>query len=49
MFPDDELADQKSVVIQFDGDPAADDAQLSKLTDAERLHLTGEPMHPWRP
>ncbi len=41
VFPDDELADQKSVVIQFDGDPAADDPRLSQLTSDERLRLTG--------
>ena len=41
VFPDEELAGQKCVIIQFDGDPAADDEQLSKLTDAERLRLTG--------
>ncbi|KAK9832178.1 hypothetical protein WJX74_001843 [Apatococcus lobatus] len=40
VFPDEELVDQRSVIIQFDGDPAADDERLSKLTEAERLRFT---------
>lgn len=41
VFPDEELMDRRSVIIQFDGDPAADDEKLSKLTEDERLHFTG--------
>lgn len=41
VFPDEELVDQRSVIIQFDGDPAADDEKLSKLTEDERLRFTG--------
>ena len=41
VFPDEDLVDQRSVIIQFDGDPAADDEKLSKLTEDERLRFTG--------
>ena len=41
VFGDDELMDRRSVIIQFDGDPAADDEKLSKLTEDERLRFTG--------